>query len=828
MPHKHASPLHRWFTAIKESRRFIVKLAATAILLTLVAFILLVVAVFLRFTSGKSMGIMLLISGVTVFLGILVSTLLYIGSGNNRFSSYLIGRINALFSRQRLIAAVFLLLNEIILAFILVLVIFNIKLVGPAYFGILPAFLLLFGLSVSSLINLICFQPGFHTLFHNLLTISLPNFILLLLWFTASFYLGWVLANSIYPSLLPVFGQYTNSMLLRSVVQGGFALLFVDLLTLLVSYFSAWLNWSGVIPAHQENRSSQYRGLFTRNLFLSLGITTLLFVVFLAVLTPSFDIHDDLLIATMLSGYYGVEAIPFPVFSNVLLGILYKPLFSLNPQINWPVCFCYLVNFLAIWLLLFTILSTITKRLYKIFAGLLLMLFSSYSLINVTYTTAAANAALAGGCLIFSQVIDQSNHKVFSSIAGSLLLLLSSLLRFDGMLMVLGVLAPVILFNIRRVKFRKLLWSYLPVMVLIGGGFLFHHVYVTRDPGLRAYQGLLDLRIEIRDTPRLLHLRDKILPLYYHGFSTNDAEAFLLSVYIDDQVFSAGNLQKLIDITPNVRQDRKEIREYIITVTNQSYVMPFIALAVAGFLGFILAARCRKPLYSSLLAAAVVLLFLVYLFVWHKIPARVINPLLMSFTMITLLSLPWFTAHPEFNAQPYMDRFTSKLGAVVLLIVFVFSAWSIAGQTLTRSAQAVRDQAMVAGINHKLDQLQASGTISPQALIFPLGGQYYVDRMSPFTLDYPQPKLLMLDWQTSSPVISAFMHEYNILTPGRALYEDPHVYVIGEAGIANLLKIFIHQHYGVDVVASSPIDLCDAPTDIGTNCDYVLFQLIEQ
>ena len=100
---------------------------------------------------------------------------------------------------------------------------------------------------------------------------------------------------------------------------------------------------------------------FPANLDANIGASLLLAIIFFGIilgwLHPGYYIIDDPKIIATASGYIGGKPLPFLVYSNVLLGMILAPLYSLGTNINWEIWLFICINFISVWSLLYAILS---------------------------------------------------------------------------------------------------------------------------------------------------------------------------------------------------------------------------------------------------------------------------------------------------------------------------------------------------------------------------------------------------------------------------------------------------------------------------------------
>ena len=152
-----------------------------------------------------------------------------------------------------------------------------------------------------------------------------------------------------------------------------------------------------------------------------------------------YEVSDDFVMSTILSGAYTKEPNPYIMFVNVLWGYCLLPLYGLFPEISWylivqlALCFC---AFTAITYLLFCRENTVWALLLSC---LFLSFFSDDAYLLVQFTKTAALLTMAGGLLFLSGLLGEKRN-IAMCLAGSALFLIGSLYRFSCTLLVIPYL----------------------------------------------------------------------------------------------------------------------------------------------------------------------------------------------------------------------------------------------------------------------------------------------------------------------------------------------------------------------------------------------------
>ena len=272
----------------------------------------------------------------------------------------------------------------------------------------------------------------------------------------------------------------------------------------------------------------------------SAAFTIGLFAVILLLLRPGYWINDDLKIAWLLGGYPGdAGPSPFPVHSNVLVGLLLIPFFVIAGTWNWFSIFLTLTNALSIFGLLYVSTCMTRLRLPRLLGWFTVVLASALLILEISYTVSAFLASLAGICLVWTSAQhDAPSHR--EAMAGIALVVLGSLIRLQ-MLAVAVVIAvpPLILAGTRTRRFAVLLTA---AGLCALGAYGLGRLYVRTRPDWNAFFAYTQVRQTIHDSHRLFNVHGQIRRV---GWTPNDQELFARWFFPDADLYSYDHLQYL-------------------------------------------------------------------------------------------------------------------------------------------------------------------------------------------------------------------------------------------------------------------------------------------
>ncbi len=199
------------------------------------------------------------------------------------------------------------------------------------------------------------------------------------------------------------------------------------------------------------NRVISFR-LNKQVLFASFGFCGALFLIALNVLPVSYETIDDFFMNSIASGYFGGTPDEHLIYTNFIIGLVLKSLFTFWSSFNWYAA--YLV--FALFLSFYTLSYLFFKRLNFITASIILLYFFLVYYVKfiqqLQFTTASGSLAIAGVLLLLDQLFSAEfklNKKMVLPIG---LIVLSGMMRFPSASLVLILLAPLFLilpFNLK-------------------------------------------------------------------------------------------------------------------------------------------------------------------------------------------------------------------------------------------------------------------------------------------------------------------------------------------------------------------------------------------
>ncbi len=316
----------------------------------------------------------------------------------------------------------------------------------------------------------------------------------------------------------------------------------------------------------------------------SIALNAVALMASLFVYKPFFEENDDAFLSMIAEGAYGVRE-PHLIYTNIILGRVYRALYTLCPVIRWHSILQYIFLFAAMCVLT-TILLKGGKPRGRFFCHIfssgisflpifLLLSISYEAYVSLQYSkTAALVSAIGYLCLLYTFRPDRSTNAADDCIKPSadnastrilacIFLIYGMLLRDSSFMLATLLLIPIGIFTL--VKFCKKntrkpaqIKAFIGFFAAIGCLFLLF-IYVDRAAydkdaawkDFMEYNGtrmqLLDYRYDLLDYNRYGSRLEGM------GVSENDALLYLTWQFGDDQVLSTEKMEEILSGAPGRR-----------------------------------------------------------------------------------------------------------------------------------------------------------------------------------------------------------------------------------------------------------------------------------
>ena len=316
----------------------------------------------------------------------------------------------------------------------------------------------------------------------------------------------------------------------------------------------------------------------------SLGMAlfiNLCFVVLIFIFCDSkYEVSDDFVMASILSGAYGDGPNPHMIFVNVILGYLLMPLYYLFPQISWYYVFQILVIFLSSVAITYLLFEWTERTSAKVLVVLFIVFFTSEAYILVQFTKTAIFAVMAGALMFIWALFNEKG--IVKVLWGAILCLMGTWIRF-ATIYIAGIFILLILiyeiaklFLKKNVKERKKLFK-----ILVCGGVLILSAYAGKWIDIFIYTNNESYHFFSEYNVARSRIVDRAIEDYnlyseeleQLGVSENDFYMITTWSFADNEVFG---IETMKDIGKVVLEKADELRGGLTDILNDMQSREFL------------------------------------------------------------------------------------------------------------------------------------------------------------------------------------------------------------------------------------------------------------
>ena len=523
------------------------------------------------------------------------------------------------------------------------------------------------------------------------------------------------------------------------------------------------------------------------------------FVLYLLAFRPGYQVDDDITMIQLASGYLGGIAVPFMVFSNVVLGFLLNFLYRMPTNLNWEILIFFGINFLSVWCLVYIIFTLPLKSANKFFGVLVILLSDSLFLLNITFTTTATFAVISGFVSILTLVYRRSPLPRRILLFGGLLILAGSLIRIESFLLALLMIFPSLIIIHRFFDLKNLIISSLTAIIVVASFYLFNMIYVKSFPQWKSFYAYNDVRSQLQDTPRV-HLSNVKNVYYEVGWNFNDYKLFMSWFFPDEQLFSISNLQYLVIHIPGTEKNvfgAALSYFYPKPFFDDVDLFPYFFMIAAGLIALVVYPSLRKAIWPMIVLLLTLSILILYLIWTEKVPIRVWDSFLAATSVFGLFILLWAKLNAG-QSQPHLQE-KNVFAFIVPALLCVASLFAL-HYAVTITQLNVQRQTAYQNVLSDLKTLQTQGKIQGNALIVSPAVGIPLVWSNPMFLDLPSVQCIEMGWLTFSPSYYSVLHEFNVQSLPAGFYQRDNVYLMVKANFVESVVEYIFDHAGIVVV----------------------------
>ena len=383
-----------------------------------------------------------------------------------------------------------------------------------------------------------------------------------------------------------------------------------------------------------------------------------------------YEVSDDFVMSTIISGVYGNGYNPHLMFINILWGYLLLPFYYLCPSISWYLIAQLLLCFLSFTVVSYMLLERLERPIAFLFIVVLLTIFADDAYILVQFTKTAMIAVMGGG-IVFLWILFYEKFRPLL-IGTGIICLAGTLVRFMTIYIAGGFFLIILVVEfwklLRNKNYRK------SIYIIISGGILIcvavgmkavdSYIY-NSDEEYAFYKEYNAARASVTDDSDYGYEAyetelDKI------GISENDYNIMRSWSFGDNDVFSVATLEKTGNIIDAYKEERGISKEAILESFQARKIIGYpicIACIVIVFASIILG---RKEWLLNMVCLVVGGLYLLYFFVIERTLYRIEYGIFLGVFLSILLL---WKKNKDITRTYFVEM--SKICAILILVCFV-------------------------------------------------------------------------------------------------------------------------------------------------------------
>lgn len=218
-----------------------------------------------------------------------------------------------------------------------------------------------------------------------------------------------------------------------------------------------------------------------------------------------YEVSDDFIMSTVISGAYGNGYNPHLMFINIIWGYMLLPFYYLMPKISWYLIAQLLVCLFSFILISYMLLEKLERPVAILFIIILLTFFADDAYILVQFTKTAMIAVVGGGSAFLWALFNERKKRL--QISSACLVIVGTLIRFNviyiagGFFLIILVAEFCKLMKEKKWAFcgRVVFWGGMLITVAVFMNWLDGYIY-NQDEEYSYYRAYSEARASIVDS----------------------------------------------------------------------------------------------------------------------------------------------------------------------------------------------------------------------------------------------------------------------------------------------------------------------------------------
>lgn len=385
--------------------------------------------------------------------------------------------------------------------------------------------------------------------------------------------------------------------------------------------------------------------IWKSDIYLAILINVLFLSSILLFCDIKYEVSDDFVMASIMSGAYGDAPNPHMIFVNILWGYLMLPFYYLFPNVSWYLIFQLGLIFVALVLVSYMILKKMKRSMGLLLIVILLTFFADDAYILVQFTKTAMLAVMGGGVVFAWALFEDRNWKLKT--VAAMVCLAGTLVRFNTIYIAGGFLLFILVveFGKRFWKERKEkeFWKNLAkitipgiFVVLLAFGLDNLDIYIyNQNEGYRYFKEYGTARGKIVDASDYGYEAYRT-ELEKIGISENDYKLMRTWNFADNEVFTLEVMQKTADIIADYKENVEISKEMILESMQARGITGYPVFFATAFLIVLTCIFQRKHSLAGFCSVGLGFIYILYFFLRERVVYRIEYAVFVGIFLSTL------------------------------------------------------------------------------------------------------------------------------------------------------------------------------------------------
>lgn len=530
------------------------------------------------------------------------------------------------------------------------------------------------------------------------------------------------------------------------------------------------------------SKTGKAKDVRNKDLFYAILINLVVFIVLQIIFKPMYETNDDNYISSLVYGAFG-EYDTHLVYTNILMGKVYKVLLLLSPSIPWYAIIQYSLLFISFTAILYIVLSY-KENIYRyIFCWIFMIPFGYECYVNVQYSKTAGVVVTAGVLLVYT-AIKEEKIKKFMLILGIIVTICASLYRFKVFCMMLSIVGSIILVDclkeVLQKKYQLLLKCcivFIPVFALCMLGELYDVKHYDNNQAWHEYREWDNLRIQLLDYgfPDYDENREVYQNL---NISYEDMQLFKHWNYADTEIFTPEAMKQLIAVKQKQKVNMDLVRGFFTEDILQFVAYPYVIVLIMLIAFWILSGAENKLLISM-----ASIFFLLMQFYFYYTDRFLINRVDMS--LILGLCLVFMFNIKESHHEGIKFCVIGGLTGVAFIMAFQLIGGLEEPKVKKEDAKEIYN--LIASDKEHLYMIENNTSDSLWTSAF----QIWDAVPKGISDNY----LVLGGWRYPTPPVKKIMEKYHIKNPYKNLINNGRNYLVCDKKYSEDILAYIQEHY---------------------------------